>query len=184
MEKESFDRLLALIYHELLVKEQYASMRGGSIIPELCLYCTIRWLAGGSYLDIMDIAGISQASFYRVIWKTIIAIVQCPELSLQWPMFPVQVQDNIGGFASISFNQAINNCVGVVDGYLARIRVPSKREVGNVRSFFSGHYQCYGVNCQGVADHHCCFIHFAVAGPGVSVGRCTDLMGNVNHAKE
>ena len=43
--------------------------------------------------------------------------------------------------------------------------------MGNVRSFLSGHYQCYGVNCQGVADHHSRFTYFAVAAPGVSKDR-------------
>lgn len=41
-----------------------------------------------------------------------------------------------------------------------------KREVGNVRSFFSGHYQCYGLNVQAVCDHMCRFLFFSVAAPG------------------
>jgi hypothetical protein len=171
MSRESFEILLSYIYHDLLVKEQYAKLRGGSIIPELCLYCTIRWLSGGSYLDICDIAGISQSSFYRVIWKTITALVECQELALKWPEFPNEIQSAIAGFATISFNGVINNCVGVVDGFLLRTRVPSKREVKNVRSFFSGHYQCYGINCQGVSDSASRFLYFAVAAPGISKDR-------------
>jgi DDE superfamily endonuclease len=171
MEKESFHILLSYVYHDLLVKEQYAGLRGGTIIPELCLYCTLRWLAGGSYLDIVDIAGISDASFYRVVWKTIMAIVECPELALKWPMYPNEIQEAIAGFLSISFDDAINNCARGVDGYLTRVKVPSKKYVSNVQSFFSGHYQCYGVNCQGVADHHSRFTYFAVAAPGVTKDR-------------
>ena len=52
-----------------------------------------------------------------------------------------------------------------------RIRVPSKKEAKNVRSFFSGHYQCYGINIQAAADHQSRFIHFAFAAPGVSGDR-------------
>ena len=33
------------------------------------------------------------------------------------------------------------NCVGVVDGYLLRIKVPSKKDVKNVRSFFVSTYR-------------------------------------------
>ena len=88
MEKESFDLLLSYIYEWLLVNEQMANLRGGTIIPELCLYCTLGWLAGGSYLDISDVAGISRSSFYRVIWKTIVAIVICEELAIRWPDNP------------------------------------------------------------------------------------------------
>ena len=171
MSKQSFDKLLSYIYDDLVVNANQAYWRGGAIIPELCLYCTLRWLAGGSYLDICDIAGISQASFYRVVWKTITAIVLCDQLIINFPQTDDEIGRAIAGFASISTECAIKNCVGVVDGYLMRIRVPSKKEVSNVRSFFSGHYQCYGLNIQGVADHHSRFIYFAVAAPGVSPDR-------------
>ena len=58
MSKESFDKLLGFVREALIVNETKANLRGGIIVPELCLYCTIRWLAGGSYLDITDICGI------------------------------------------------------------------------------------------------------------------------------
>jgi DDE superfamily endonuclease len=73
----------------------------------------------------------------------------------------------IKGFAGISTEGVIDNCCGVVDGYLLCINVPSKNEVKNVKCFFSGHYQCYGVNVQAVADHQCRFLFIAVSGPGV-----------------
>ena len=63
MTPASFDKLLLMLREELEVNEKMADKRGGPIIPELCLYCAIRWLAGGSYLDICDITGISSASF-------------------------------------------------------------------------------------------------------------------------
>lgn len=171
MKLSSFNKLLEWIYDSLLVSETHAKRRGGTIIPELCLYCTLRYLAGGSYLDICDIAGISKSSFYRVIWKTVTAIVKCPALAIRFPTTPEEIQAAIVGFASISTEQAIINCVGVVDGYLLRIRVPAKKETPNVRSFFSGHYQCYGVNIQAVTDHNSRFIFFAFAAPGVTGDR-------------
>jgi DDE superfamily endonuclease len=171
MKKESFDLLLSYIYKWLLVNEQMANLQGGTIILELCLYCTLRWLAGGSYLDISDVAGISKASFYRVVWKTITAIVCCDEMQIKWPSTAEEIQKGIAGFSSISYEQAICNCVGVLDGFLVRIKVPTKKEAANVRVFFSGHYQCYGVNCQAATDHLSQFIYFAVAAPGVSKDR-------------
>ena len=41
-----------------------ASLRGGAIIPELCVYITLQYLAGGSYMDIFFFVGISQSSFF------------------------------------------------------------------------------------------------------------------------
>ncbi|CAB9497043.1 expressed unknown protein [Seminavis robusta] len=150
MRRESFDKLLSFLVDDLLVNETQATRRGGSIIPELCLYCTLRYSAGGSYLDITDIAGISRSSFYRVLWKTITALCKCPQLKIRFPRTQQEIKTAIDGFAGISDGVAIQNCVGVADGYLMRIRVPTKKETGNIRSFFSGHYQCYGVNIQAV----------------------------------
>jgi DDE superfamily endonuclease len=171
MSRASFNKLVSLIEQDLQVNELTAGSRGGAIIPEVCLYCALRYLAGGSYLDISDVACISQASFYRVVWKTITAIVKCPALRIRFPKSTEEVTEAISGFASISTDGAIANCAGVVDGYLMRCKVPSKIEVKNVRSFFSGHYQCYGVNIQAAADHHCRFIHFSFAAPGVTGDR-------------
>ena len=44
---------------------------------------------------------------------------------------------------------------------------PSKKEVHNVWSYFSGHYQTYGVNILAACDHNCHFLFISVAGPGV-----------------
>jgi DDE superfamily endonuclease len=171
MERASFDKLLSYLRHEILVNELMAKPRGGMIIPKVCLFCTLRWLAGGSYLDITDIVGISKPSFYRVVNKTVRAIVNCDELDIIFPKTAVDIKAAAAGFASRSYSGAIKNCVGVADGYLLRIKVPRKKEVGNVRSYFSGHYQCYGLNIQAVADHHSRFIYYAVAAPGVTADR-------------
>ena len=171
MHKKSFDKLLGYIRHDLIVNEVMAKPRGGAIIPEICLFCTLRWLAGGSYLDICDIAGISKPSFYRVVWKTIRAITLTKALEIRFPSTSQELNDAAKGFASISRMEAIKNCVGVVDGYLLRIKVPNQKEVGNVKSYFSGHYQCYGVNVQAVTDHNSRFIFLAFGSPGVTADR-------------
>lgn len=164
---DSFNKLLGHIRESLLVEETQSKYRGGTILPELCLYSTVRWLAGGSYLDITDICGISKASFYRVVWKTITAICKCEPLRPKFPKTPEEISSVIEGFASVSTDGIIDNCAGVIDGYLLRIKVPSRKEVKNVKSFFSGHYQCYGVNIQAVADYKSRFTFLAFAGPGV-----------------
>jgi hypothetical protein len=93
------------------------------------IVCTLRHLAGGSYLDITDVAGISQASFYRLVWKTVMAsIVKCTALRIRFPQTPEEATTAIVGFSSISTDNAIHNCAGVVDGYLMRCRVPTKKD--------------------------------------------------------
>ena len=70
------------------------------------------------------------------------------------------------GFTNISYKGAITNCVGAIDGFLLPIKVPSKAEVGNVSSYFSGHYQCYGLNVQAICDANCRFLFMSASSPG------------------
>lgn len=148
MSPESFERLVSHIRTDLEANESMASLRGGVIIPEIRLYCTLRWLAGGSYSDIYLFTGTSRPSFYRIIWQTIRAINNCEELKIRLPKTSEECAEAAAGFKSISFQGCIDNCAYVVDGYHLQMTTPSKKEANNVRSYFSGHYQTYGVNIQ------------------------------------
>jgi hypothetical protein len=55
---------------------------------------------------------------------------------------------------------------------LLKVKVPTLSEVGNVKSFFSGHYQAYGINVQAICDHRCRFTEVAVVAPG----GCNDIL--------
>ncbi len=44
---------------------------------------------------------------------------------------------------------------------------PPKSQLKNVRSFFSGYYQTYGVNVEAACNHQCRFQFIGAAGPGV-----------------
>jgi hypothetical protein len=81
----SFTKLLGYIRDSRLVDSDMASLRGGIIALEIQLYCTLRYIAGGSYSNIKFFTGISTASFYRVVWRTIRAIVRCKLLSIRFP---------------------------------------------------------------------------------------------------
>ena len=74
MSLSSFEKLLSFIRTSLEVDSAMAQLQGGVIIPEISLYCTLRYLASGSYMDIFFV-GISKPSFYHVVWKTMYAIV-------------------------------------------------------------------------------------------------------------
>ena len=123
-----------------------AQLQGGEIIPEIFLYCTVCYLAGGSYTDIFFFVGISSASFYHVIWKTMYAIVWCEELQISWPNTKEKEVETVAGFSSISTNHVMTECVAVLDGYHMAIATPPKKEVHNVKSYFFGHYQTFGIN--------------------------------------
>jgi hypothetical protein len=110
----------------------------------------------------------SSSSFYRILWKTIEAINNCidPYIKINFPKTEPECNMLAKGFISVSTNRCIRNCVAAINGYLLAINAPAKKEGLNVRSFFSGHYQRYGVNIQAACDHHSQFLFVAVAGPG------------------
>lgn len=167
MHYSSYQKLLGFIHDSIHVDGAMAALRGGAILPEIRLYAVLRWLAGGSYSDILYFCGISKAAFYNVLWSTINAIIGATELDVKFPTTTLECMHASQGFKSISHREAIDSCVCVVDGYHLQICPPSKAETSNVRSFFSGHYSSYGVNVQGACDHLCRFLFLGVVAPGV-----------------
>jgi hypothetical protein len=47
MDLESFDKLVSIISDTLECDIMQGDRRGGAIKPTLCMFATIRWLAGG-----------------------------------------------------------------------------------------------------------------------------------------
>ena len=170
MSYESFCTLLSLIRDNLdTTDETMASLRGGPIIPELYLYATLRYLAGGSYTDICVFCGISVTSFYSIVWNTIHAINN--SISIEFPSTAEECANNAAQFEGLSHRGVFKNCVGVLDGFLLSITTPRKRWAKNVRSYFSGHYQKYGINIQACCDAYCRFMFVGIGGPGVTKDR-------------
>jgi hypothetical protein len=75
----------------------------------------------------------------------------------------------------------MTGCIGVRDGWFCAIVVPPSSAVGNVISYFSGHYQQYGLSMQAIVDHLGQFLYIAVAPPGsqpdVNAFKCCGLHG-------
>ena len=171
MQHSSFVKLCHIIRPFVRVNEEMSRRRSngkGSITVEIMLHCTLRWLGGGSYLDIRLSAGISIPSFFRCVHACINAIVLCESLTFSFPTTEADLQAAADGFKSISSNGVIDGCIACVDGILLKIQTPREAEVGNVKAFFSGHYQTYGINVQAACDSNCKFVSVCTAAPGGS----------------
>jgi DDE superfamily endonuclease len=171
---DSFELLCDILRDSLTRDPRMAELRGGYITPEACVFLTLRWLAGGQYADLMYLVGCSRSSFYKLLWMTIDAIITSKDPHLDNIKFPETEEERdkaSQGFESISYGGAIPNCISVIDGYLLKIRTPPRSVVGNVRAFFSGHYQRHGVNVLAAVDSKCRFQFLGVAGPGVMSDR-------------
>ena len=86
-----------------------------------------------------------------------------PELQLHFPSSDEEILEACSKFRALSSNDVIWGCVGCIDGWLCPIIVPGD---GRVASFFSGHYQKFGLNVQACVDHESRFTAFGVNAPG------------------
>ena len=86
MDVASFDELVDLLDPFLKKNEKYAILSSGSPISTTTrLAVTLRWLSGGSYIDLCFAWGISKAIFYSdrgVLWPTINALDDLMDLGL------------------------------------------------------------------------------------------------------
>lgn len=117
-------------------------------------------------MDICALVFIPHSTFYYILWKTCDAINDCPGLAFCLPRTNAELRRALAGFEGISTQGVMQGCIGAIDGWLCPIVVPPSSIAGNVHSFFSGHYQRYGVNVQAIVDHLGRFIYIAVAAPG------------------
>jgi hypothetical protein len=137
------------------------------IYPELVMAIGLRWVAGGSYIDIRHAYFCSVASVYRCRDIFMNAVLKANELNIVFPSTPEEQKRVAEGFQKKSSNGVHTGCIGAIDGLLAEIKCPSMQESENhPKSYFSGHYGCHGLNVQAVCDSKCRFIFFAVAAPG------------------
>ena len=149
MHYPSYMKLCKLIDNFVRKNAEMAKRRTGNsvgyITTPIALHCCIRWLSGGSFHDIRLTAGMSKTSFYTYAYRCIRAINECEALAYKFPTSPQEVEDAAQSFKAISSNGVIEGCVAGMDGILIKTITPSRKEVGNVKAFFSGQYQHYGL---------------------------------------
>jgi DDE superfamily endonuclease len=188
LQPETFAKLCRIIDPFIRKDTVKASNRSGHdkgpITTEIALHCLLRWLSGGSYLDIRLSVGISVPSFYRLLHACMKAILLCDELKISFPATDADLQAAADDFKSVSSHGVIDGCVGCLDGILLKIQTPASKDVGNVKSFFSGHYQTYGINVQAACDYQSRFTSVCIAAPGgsndIAAFRKTPLQAIVN----
>jgi len=71
-----FNKVLAKIRPFIESKNQNMARGSPAVTPELKLSMALRWLAGGSYLDIYQMHGVSLPEFNKALWETLEAIDQ------------------------------------------------------------------------------------------------------------
>ena len=126
----------------------------------------MRVLAGGRTKDQRHIIGTSLSAAYDAVDDFIDAVNSAPELDIHLPQTTDEWQRINYGFTKKSTNEIISGCVGALDGFFQRTNKPSKKKVANVISYYSGHYESYGVNCQACVQSDLQFMYFGIVSPG------------------
>jgi hypothetical protein len=169
MSYRSFQKLLTMLKPYLQVNEKQGSCRNpglGYVSPELGLHCLLRYLAGRSHHDIRLLAGVAKSTFFAYTHRGIDAILKCPHLNIQFPTNDAGLKEIAMEFQNKSSFGVLDGCIGALDGWLCRINVPLDRDTSNISAYFSGHYQCYGINIQAVCDSHSRFTYISCRSPG------------------
>jgi hypothetical protein len=138
------------------------------ISPTTRLAATLRWLAGGSYLDICFAFGISVGSLYKdsgILWGTIAAINDALEIG--FPLNDPRALEEISeGFAKFSYGR-MRGCVMAIDGLVIRTRMPTRAEVLNQRCYMN-RKDFWGILVFAGCDHRCKFNMFSANYPGAT----------------
>jgi hypothetical protein len=111
---------------------------GSAISHTTALMCTLRYLAGGSYLDICLLFGVSESALFGtdgIVWKTIGFIVSHYQNEINFPIKDTAELDKISEDFSQLSNGQLNGCVMAIDGWVCKTRQPTKKEVENVNAF-------------------------------------------------
>lgn len=178
----SFVKLVNMIRPKItldFIKSSNSSRGNVPIYPELIVGMSLRFLGGEVVKSLEDIYRVDQSHVPKLINKFFDAIVESHELAIRLPQTLDEFKVLAHGFSSISGSDGLfDGCIGAIDGWLCQTVQP--RDVQNKRDFFSGHYQCFGLNIQAICNHKLRFIYFAVAAPGKTgdaraMNKCVNL---------
>jgi hypothetical protein len=115
----------------------------------------------------MNTYGLSKSGFYYARNKFIDAVLSSEALDIKLPTEPEEWEKIRKGFAEKSSHRVLSGCLGAIDGFFQPTICPTVLEsCGFPRSYYSGHYQSTGLNCQAICDSKLRFLFFAVIAPG------------------
>jgi hypothetical protein len=132
VDRATFDEVLETIdpFLEQRKAEKAINSSGSPISNKTRLAVTLRWLAGGSYIDLCFAWGVGVSTFYSdrgIIWPTIEAIDFAYEMGL--PLHDNQKLEELSqGFFEHS-GGIFDGCVLAIDGFAVITRQPYDKEV-------------------------------------------------------
>jgi len=194
MKPKVFYEILHDIAHKIKKNEQmgYVSTTSGCVEPRVRLAVALRFLAGGSYLDISKLFGVSENNVYTCVWDVVLAVNETYD-------FPWMTKNKLDvekmeetlpgiaeGFKAKSDGDLFDKCIGALDGWLPIIAKPPQGVVGSRNQMY-----CikgfYSVNVQAVSDAKRHFLYYDISCYGSThdslaflVSSLYDVMSNLH----
>jgi len=157
---------LVRILDPILQRAEYNSRCHEPILVEHIIAIGLRGLQGGRPKDLRHVVRTCRTAAYDALNDFIDAVNMAPELAINMPETPEQWDAICEGYKRKSTNEIMAGCVGCLDGFFQRTNKPTKQETRNVLSYYSGHYESYGLNCQACVQSDLQFMYFEVVSPG------------------
>ena len=165
MSLPTYDKLLQLL-SPILQRNQSNCHCDEPILPEHIFAYGLRILGGGRPKDQCHIIGTSPDATYKAFNFFLNSVSSLPDLEIKMPKSPEDWDSIYKSFKRKSTPEIMAGCVGCLDGFFQRSMRPSKTEVANDISYYSGHYESYGLNCQACVQCDLQFMYFGVVSPG------------------
>jgi hypothetical protein len=123
----------------------------GAISPEMKLSMTLRWLAGGSYLDIHHFHGVCEAAFWSAKDQVLDAINACEGLDIVFPSLDDDdaLKKLLSQFKEKSEMFSFDHCVGALDGLLVDLH-GIKGEAASMATLYFTRKGVYVLNVQAL----------------------------------
>jgi len=120
MSYNSFKKLVSILQPALEQNNAKSANSCGELAlsPSHIFGLTIHWCSGSSFHDICDAGDFSCPTFFWLLWKGILSIVNCTRLQIVLPRTTQELEDVKKGFESKSMERVMCGCVGALDGFL------------------------------------------------------------------
>ena len=150
----AFQKLLDVIRSDLTVMDQKQARLakcGELVPPEVKLAIALRFLAGGSPLDLQLLYHVSKSYVYKCVWLVVDACNK--HLAIEFPIDDVsKLRQLEAGFRAQSRGGIWAGQVACIDGVHFAIRCPSNTDVDNALKYHVARKDEYALLCIAMCD--------------------------------